>query len=75
MLDQVQPIPSNEPVQYASVEEILAVQDLPERNVQIKNWTASGKPLVLRVRGLDLPTQIRIIQASNVKVSISGRDF
>jgi hypothetical protein len=57
---------------YATAEQILATQDLPEVDVKITRWTASGKPLKLRVRGLDLPTQDKIQQAALVKNPKTG---
>lgn len=67
MLQHIQPLLSDDNEQYASAEEILAQQDLPERDVKITHWHANGRPLKLKVRGLDLPTQIRIMQVSTVK--------
>lgn len=72
MLDQIQPILPDDTDPYATTEEILAVQDLPGYNVKIARWHANGKPLKLRVRGLDLPTQDKINQACLVKNPKTG---
>jgi hypothetical protein len=71
MFDQVVPIaPSADP--YATSADIQAIQDIPEIDVTITRWTASGRPLKLRIRGLDLPDQDAIQQAALVKNAKTG---
>jgi hypothetical protein len=54
---------------YASVSDILEVQDLAEATIHVPFWTGrDGKPLALRVRGLSLEQQdqVRMLAARKV---------
>lgn len=71
MLDQIHPlIPNADP--YATTADLLAVQDIPEVDITVVRWTASGAALKLRVRGLDLPKQDAIQLAALVKNPKTG---
>lgn len=72
MFEVVQPLPGADAAPYATTADILAQQDIPELDVKIVRWTASGAPLKLRIRGLDLPTQDKITQAALVKNPKTG---
>ena len=52
---------------YATATDLLAVDDLPERDITIRRWTKAGKSLKLRVRALDLDQQERIDIESLIK--------
>jgi hypothetical protein len=71
MFDQIHPV-SNDADPYATLGDIYAMQDVPEVDVKIVRWTASGKALKLRVRGLSLPVQEKIQQAALVKNQKTG---
>lgn len=67
MLDQVHPLASTDDGPYATAADLLGVQDIPELDVKIIRWHASGQALKLHVRGLSLPVQDKINQAALVK--------
>ncbi len=64
MFEDVQPLPSDAAVVYASADDLLTVSDLPERNVTIRRWHRNGKPFTIRIRALDLDQQDRVNQAA-----------
>jgi hypothetical protein len=71
MLKDVQPIaPDGEP--YATVEELTTVNDMPQRDVKVTRWFASGRALKLRVRGPNLDEQDAIHQAALTKNKKTG---
>lgn len=67
MFEEVQPLMAADAVVLASAEDLLAVADLPERNVTVRRWHKNGKPLTIRVRALDLDQQDRVNQAALIK--------
>ena len=58
--------PVENPTEYASVNDLLAVDDLIECAVKHPAWTIGGRPLVLRVRGLSLESQEEILRAARI---------
>jgi hypothetical protein len=70
--NELSPIVADEPVSYASAEDLLTVSDLPERNVTIRRWHKNGKPLKIRIRALDLDQQDKVNQAALVKNTKTG---
>lgn len=52
---------------YASAADLLGAQDRAEAIIRIPRWTRDGRPLVLRIRTLDLPTQERISDTARTK--------
>ena len=59
---------------YATLDEILACSDLPELDVSVDFWPGSdGRPLLLRVRGLDLVEQDRVRTAAARAVDPADR--
>lgn len=75
MLDEfteVNPLPGEHLVSYATADDLLTVSDLPERNVTIRRWHRNGKALTIRIRALDLDQQDKINQESIVKNKKTG---
>ena len=71
MFQHVQPVTGDgEP--YATVEELTAVSDIPQRDVKVTRWFASGRALKLRIRGPNLDEQDEIHQAALVKNKKTG---
>ena len=64
LLGTIEPVAA--PDQYASVGELLAVDDLMECAVKHPAWTIGGRPLVLRVRALSLESQESILRAARI---------
>jgi hypothetical protein len=71
MLDEVRPALLNADA-YASVDDLLTMDDLHEQDVTIKRWHRNGKALKLRVKALNLEQQDAIYQASMVKNKKTG---
>ncbi len=57
---------------YASVDDLLGADDLPEIDVKIKRWHRNGKPMRLRVRALSLDAQEAIDIAALLKHPKTG---
>jgi hypothetical protein len=57
---------------YATVDELLEQDDLPECDLTIPRWHKNGKPLKLRVKALTLEQQDSIQMASLVKHPKTG---
>lgn len=71
MFQHVQPVTADaEP--YATVEELTTVSDMPQRDVKITQWHASGRTLKLRIRGPNLDEQDAIHQEALVKNRKTG---
>jgi hypothetical protein len=49
---------------YASVDDILGANDLPESTIHVPQWTSKGKPLAIRVRALSLAQREQIDRES-----------
>lgn len=53
---------------YATVDQILACADIAEADVRVPWWrNAAGEPYLIRVRGLDFPTEQAIDRAATRK--------
>src|SRR5689334_7899237 len=53
---------------YATAAQILACQDIPEADIRVPFWRgADGKPLLMRVRGLDFDAEEAIDLAATKK--------
>lgn len=71
MFQHVQPIPADaEP--YATAGELTAIDDMPQRDVRITRWFASGRTLKLRIRGPNLDEQDAIHQEALTKNRKTG---
>jgi hypothetical protein len=70
--DELSPIMADTPVIYASAEDLMTVDDLPERNVTIRRWHKNGKSLNLRIRALDLDQQDKVNHAALEKNRKTG---
>lgn len=58
---------------YASVSDILEVQDLAEATIHVPFWQRNGKPLALKVRGLSLDAQEQVRMQAARKVAKADR--
>lgn len=52
---------------YASVDDILSSDDLPQATVRVPQWTRKGKPVAIRVRALSLVQREQIDRESTRK--------
>lgn len=60
---------------YASVDDILECQDIPESTIYVPFWKRRGKPVALRVRGLDLEQQDKVRMAAARRVAKEDREL
>lgn len=58
---------------YASVADLVAVDDIAQATVEIPRWKKNGQSLKLLVRGLDLEQQERITDQARVKDRLTGQ--
>ncbi len=72
MFDELTPLTQDTAVVYATADDLLTIADLPERNVTIRRWHKNGKPLIIRIRALDLDQQDRINHAATTRNSKTG---
>lgn len=72
MFEELTPLMSDQPVVYASAEDLLTVSDMPERAVTVRRWHKNGKPLTIRIRALDLDQWDRVNQAALIKNNKTG---
>lgn len=49
---------------FARLDDILACQDIPEITIRVPWWRRKGKPMPVRVRGLDLDEQEQVRNAA-----------
>ena len=71
MFEHVQPVTADgEP--YATAGDLTTVDDLPQRDVRITRWHASGRALKLRIRGPNLDEQDAIHQEALIKNKKTG---
>lgn len=66
MFEEVRPTLLNADA-YASVDDLLTMDDLLEEDVTIKRWHRNGRALKLRVKALNIEQQDAIHQAALVK--------
>lgn len=57
---------------YASVDDLLGLDDLIEHDITIRRWHRNGRALKLRVKALNLEQQDQIYQASLIKNKKTG---